>query len=96
MSWTKKGSENLAKVITTRASESTKDMISKFTFKQLPEEFKNYAEKYVQEIENNVKLMKKIKRKVQNTYECKSGTLLGNSKLKEIIESKPITDLIYR
>lgn len=96
MSWTKKGSENLAKVIATRASESTKDMISKFTFKQLPEEFKNYAEKYVQEIENNVKLMKKIKRKVQNTYECKSGTLLGNSKLKEIIESKPITDLIYR
>lgn len=44
----------------------------------------------------NVKLMKKFKRKVQNAYECKSGTLLGNSKLKEIIESKPITDLIYR
>lgn len=96
MSWSKKGSENIAKVITARASESTKNMISKFTFKQLPEEFRNYAEKYIQEIENNVKSLKKKKEKVQKTYECKTGTLLGNSKLKEIIEIKPITELIYR
>lgn len=96
MSWSKKGSENLAKIITVRASESTKDVISKFTFKQLPEEFRNYAEKYIQNIENNIKLMKKIKRKVQDTYVCKKGTLLGNSKLKEILDIKPITELIYR
>ena len=96
MSWSKKGSENLAKVIATRASESTKNMISKFAFKQLPEEFRNYAEKYIQEIENNVKSLKKKKKKVQKTYECKTGTLLGNSKLKEIIDIKPITELIYR
>lgn len=96
MSWSKKGSENIAKVITTRISESTKDMICKYSFKQLPEEFRNYAEKYVQEIENNIKLLKKKREKVQKAYDCKTGTLLGNSKLKEIVEIKPISELIYR
>jgi len=96
MSWSKRGSENIAKVIASRASESTKDMICNFSFKQLPEIFRNYAEKYIQEIENNIKLIKKKKEKVQKTYECKAGTLLGNSKLKEILDIKPISELIYR
>ena len=96
MSWSKDGSENIAKVIVVRASESTKDMICKYSFKQLPEEFRNYAEKYIQEIENNIKLLKKKREKVQETYEFKTGTLLGDSKLKQIINIKPISELIYR
>lgn len=96
MSWSKDGSENIAKVIVVRASESTKDMICKYSFKQLPEEFRNYAEKYIQEIENNIKLLKKKREKVQEAYDFKTGTLLGNSKIKEIIDIKPISELIYR
>ena len=96
MSWSKKGSENIAKVIAIRASESTKDMICKYSFRQLPEEFRNYAEKYIQEIENNIKSLKKKGEKVRETYNFKTGTLLGNSKLKEIVDIKPISELIYR
>ena len=96
MSWSKKGSENIAKVIASRASESTKNEICRFSFRQLPEFFRNYAEKYIQEIENNIKLIKKKREKVQKTYECKKGTLLGNSKMKEILNIKPISKLIYR
>lgn len=96
MSWSKKGSENIAKVIASRASESTKNEICRFSFRQLPEFFRNYAEKYIQEIENNIKLIKKKREKVQKTYECKKGTLLVNSKMKEILNIKPISELIYR
>lgn len=96
MIWSKEGSENIAKVIVVRASESTKNMICKYSFKQLPKEFRNYAEKYVQEIENNIKLLKKRREKVRGVYDFKTGTLLGNSKLKEIINIKPISELIYR
>ena len=96
MSWSKDGSENIAKVIVVRASESTRDMICKYSFKQLPEEFRNYAEKYIQEIENNIKLLKKKREKVQDAYDFKTGTLLGNAKMKEIIDIKPISELIYR
>ena len=96
MSWSKKGSENIAKVIAIRASESTKDMICKYSFRQLPEEFRNYAEKYIQEIENNIKSLKKKGEKVREAYNFKTGTLLGNPKLKEIVDIKPISELIYR
>ena len=78
MSWSKDDSENIAKVIVVRASESTKDMICKYSFKHLPEEFRNYAEKYIQEIENNIKLLKKKREKVQGTYERKICHLLLN------------------
>ena len=58
MSWTKDGAKNIAKVIAFKASESTKDKITEISFKRLPEELKNYAEKYIQEIENNIKSIK--------------------------------------
>ena len=55
MSWKEKSATNLAKVITTYASESCKDIFEYLKVKVLPESFKEYAEKYIKEIEDNIK-----------------------------------------
>lgn len=96
MSWSKKGSENIAKVITMYGSESCTDIIKHLNIQLLPESFVEYAEKYINEIEENIKEMKKQKVKSKKIYTFKQGTLEGYPNLKKIIENKAISELIYR
>ena len=87
MSWSKNGSENLAKVITTYASESCNDIMESLELQILPDEFIEYAEKY-------------IKRKKLNSkhigYEMKHGAIVVNSNIKNILKYRPISELVYR
>lgn len=50
MSWSKNGSENIAKVITFYASESCTDIIKNLNIQLLPESYIEYAERYINEI----------------------------------------------
>lgn len=99
MSWSEKGATNLAKVITTYASESCKNIFDKLNIHILPEGFKEYAERYIEEIEENIrkiKQMKKVSKKPMDGSRLKHGSILGNSLIQKIIENKPISELIYR
>ena len=96
MSWSKKGSENIAKVITFYASESCTDIIKDLSIQILPESYVEYAQKYIEEIENNIKKIKKNKVKLKKEYTFKQGSLEGCPGLKKILENKPISELIYR
>ena len=96
MSWSKNGSENIAKVITTYASESCTDIIRHLNVQILPENFTEYAERYIAEIEENIKEMKKKKVKTKKIYTFKQGSLEGYPQLKKILENKAISELIYR
>ena len=96
MSWSKNGSENIAKVITTYASESCTDIIRHLKVQILPESFTEYAERYIAEIEENIKEMKKEKVKTKKIYTFKQGSLEGYPQLKKILENKAISELIYR
>ncbi len=96
MSWSKDGSENIAKVITMYASESCTDIIKHLDIQLLPESFIEYAEKYINEIEENIKEMKKRKVKTKKIYTFKQGTLEGYPQLKKILQNKAISELIYR
>lgn len=96
MSWSKRGSENIAKVITLYASESCTDIIKHLDIQLLPESFIEYAERYINEIEQNIKEMKKKKVKSKKIYTFKQGTLEGYPNLKKILENKSISELIYR
>lgn len=96
MSWSKRGSENIAKVITLYASESCTDIIKYLDIQLLPESFIEYAERYINEIEQNIKEMKKKKVKSKKIYTFKQGTLEGYPNLKKILENKSISELIYR
>lgn len=96
MSWSKKGSENIAKVITMYASESCTDIIKHLNIQILPESYIEYVEKYINEIEENIKELKKNKVKARNVYTFKQGSLEGYPNLKKILESKTINELVYR
>lgn len=96
MSWSKAGSENIAKVITMYASESCTDIIKHLDIQLLPESFVEYAEKYINEIEKNIKEMKQQKVKTKKIYTFKQGTLEGYPQLKKIVQNKAISELIYR
>lgn len=96
MSWSKNGSENIAKVITTYASESCTDIIRHLNVQILPESFIGYAERYIAEIEENIKEMKKKKVKTKKIYKFKQGSLEGYPQLRKILENKTISELIYR
>ena len=96
MSWSKNGSENIAKVITTYASESCTDIIRHLNVQILPESFIGYAERYIAEIEENIKEMKKKKVKTKKIYKFKQGGLEGYPQLRKILENKTISELIYR
>lgn len=96
MSWSKRGSENIAKVITLYASESCTDIIKHLDIQLLPESFIEYAERYINEIEQNIKEMKKQKVKSKKIYTFKQGSLEGYPNLKKILENKSISELIYR
>lgn len=96
MSWSKKGSENIAKVITMYASESCEDIIKHLDIQLLPESFVEYAEKYINEIEKNIKEMKKQKKKIKKIYTFKQGSLESYPNLRKILENKTISELIYR
>ena len=96
MSWSKKGSENIAKVITTYASESCTDIIKSLNIQMLPESFTEYAERYIAEIEENIKELKKNKVKAKKEYTFKHGNIEGYPILKKIIENKAISELVYR
>ena len=96
MSWSKKGSENIAKVITMYASESCTDIIKHLDIQLLPESFIEYAEKYINEIEENIKEMKKQKEKAKKIYTFKQGTIEGYPNIQKILKNKAISELIYR
>ena len=96
MSWSKNGSENIAKVITMYASESCTDIIRDLNIQMLSESFTEYAERYIAKIEENIKEMKKKKVKTKELYTFKQGSLEGYLQLKKILENKPISELIYR
>ena len=96
MSWSKNGSENIAKVITMYASESCTDIIKQLNIELLPESFVEYAEKYIEEIEKNVQEMKKQKIKTKEIYTFKQGTLEGYPNLQKLLQDKEISELIYR
>ena len=96
MSWSKNGSENIAKVITLYASESCLDITKHLDIQLLPESFIEYAERYINEIEKNIKEMKKQKVKSKKIYTFKQGSLEGYPNLKKILENKAISELIYR
>ena len=96
MSWSKNGSENIAKVITFYASESCTDIIKDLSIQILPESYIEYAQRYIEEIEKNIKELKKNKVKTKEVYTFKQGTLEGYPNLKKILENKAISELIYR
>ena len=96
MSWSKNGSENIAKVITMYASESCTDIIKHLNIQILPESYIEYAEKYIKEIEENIEKLKKNKVKAKKVYTFKQGSLEGYPNLKKILENKAISELIYR
>lgn len=96
MSWSKNGSENIAKVITMYASESCTDIIKHLDIQILPESYIDYVEKYINEIEENIKELKKNKVKEKKEYTFKQGSLEGYPKLKKILENKAISELVYR
>jgi hypothetical protein len=96
MSWSKNGSENIAKVITFYASESCTNIIKDLNMQILPESYVEYAQKYIEDIENNIKELKKNKVKTKQVYTFKQGSLEGYPNLKKILENKPISELIYR
>ena len=96
MSWSKNGSENIAKVITFYASESCTNIIKDLNIQILPESYVEYAQKYIEEIENNIKELKKKKVKEKKAYTFKKGSLEGYPNLRKILENKPISELIYR
>ena len=96
MSWSKNGSENIAKVITMYASESCIDIIKHLDIQILPESYVEYAQKYIEEIENNIKELKKNKVKAKKIYTFKQGSLEGYANLRKILENKQISELIYR
>lgn len=96
MSWSINGSENIAKVITTYASESCVDITKHLNIQLLPESFIEYAEKYINEIEQNIKEIKKQKVKAKKIYTFKQGSLNGYPQLRKILENKAISELIYR
>ena len=54
------------------------------------------AEKYIKEIEENIKELRKNKEKVKKVYTFKQGSLEGYPNLKKILENKAISGLVYR
>ena len=72
------------------------DIIKDLNIQILPESYIEYAQKYIEEIENNIKELKKNKEKEKKAYTFKEGSLEGYPNLKKILESKPISELIYR
>jgi hypothetical protein len=99
MSWTEKGATNLAKVITTYASESCENIFEYLHIKVLPEGFKEYAERYIREIEENVRKMKKLKKANKAPREesaIKHGMVKGHPLIRKMFENKEMSELIYR
>ena len=96
MSWSKNGSENIAKVITMYASESCTDIIKNLNIQKLPENYIEYAEKYIKEIEENIKELKKNRKKAKKVYTFKQGNIEAYPQIRKILENKAISELIYR
>lgn len=78
------------------ASESCTDIIKNLDIQLLPESFIEYAEKYINEIEENIKEMKKRKVKAKKIYTFRQGTLEGYPNLQKILKNKSISELIYK
>lgn len=78
------------------ASESCTDITKNLDIQLLPESFIEYAEKYINEIEKNIKEMKKRKVKAKKIYAFRQGSLEGYPNLQKILKNKAISELIYR
>ena len=96
MSFSIRGSENLAKVLCTYHSESYLGVASITHIKVLPENMLENAEKYMQEIEDNIARMKEIKIKPKSIYTGKQATISENyPHIRNILKGKPISELSY-
>lgn len=91
MSWGKRSSENLAKVITTYASTSCTDIVTDLKIQVIPESFVEYANRYIEQIEKEVKKSKQEKRKSKKGYNFKSGTLVGHPNIQNILKLTPLS-----
>ena len=78
------------------ASESCTDITKHLDIQLLSESFIEYAEKYINEIEKNIKEMNKRKVKAKKIYTFKQGSLEGYPNLQKILKNKAISELIYR
>ena len=99
MSWSEKGATNLAKVITTYASESCKNIFEYLKIDVLAEGLKEYAERYISEIEKGIKEIKEYKKNVKTPRDkcaIKQGKVLKDIIIENIVGIKEITDLMYR
>lgn len=96
MSWSKNGSENLAKVIACRESESCNNILEDLEIQLLPQSFVEYAEEYIKEIEENIRKMKQEKIKTKAIYTFKQGTLEAYPNIRKLLENKGASELIYR
>ena len=93
MSWSKDGSENLAKVIATYASESCTDIMENLNLQILPKEFIEYAQKHIREIEEDIKRKKRNSKHLG--YEFKQGKITYPN-IRNILKDVPISELAYR
>jgi len=94
MSWSKDGSENLAKVITAYASESYTDIMTDLEIQILPETFVEYAENHIREIEENIKKKKLNSKNIG--YEIKQGAIAVGANIRGMLKPRPCSELTYR
>ena len=96
MSWTEKGATNLAKVITTIDSESCNDIFEYLKVDVSVENYKEFVDKHIEEIEENVRKMKELKRldktNIKKSISITQAIINGLNALK----NKSFSDLIYR
>ena len=78
------------------ASESCTDITKYLDVQLLPESFIEYAEKYINEIEKNIKEMKKQKVKAKKIYTFRQGSIEGYPNIQKMLKNKAISELIYR
>ena len=96
MSFSIRGSENLAKVLCAYHSESYVSIGTVIHAKALPTELFENAEKYMQEIEDNIARVKELNIKPKAVYVGNQASIFGNyPHIRNILKNKAITDLTY-
>ena len=96
MSWSIRGANNLSKVIAMHSSESCTEIASRLDLKLLPTEMIESAEKYIKQIEENIKQVQEIKIKPKKTYTGKQATISQNyPNMLKMLKDKPFSEIIY-
>ena len=100
MSWTEKGATNLAKVITTIDSESCNDIFEYIKVDVSVENYKEFVDKHIEEIEENVRKMKELKRldktNIKKSISITQAIINGPNAFKKILKDKNFSELVYR